>query len=278
VIENKFIESFALIKLLETISSTDKEKNLLCRDLLEYFLFIKNGEHLWFASVALSIDKGIYPGFICVNKIMEKMQPKSEAKKFIELINRKYLFPAKKEITTTHGIRKTFRFLEQAEKQELVAQTRDFMESMRAVSENVCFGYGAVLGAVRDGHLIDHDDDFDIVMGFPVEMVGSREEAQNIIVDFLRNNLQIHAVPYSNSHVQVFKNEWGLDIFIGMISDGAVYFRPVPEEGIPTTDIFPAKTIELEGIKCPAPANPEKYLEWRYGDGWKTPDKYYSIY
>jgi len=274
---DKLIEGIATIELLKIIKSSNEGEESLCRDLLNYFPFINSGEHLWFLNLAASIDSGFFIKSISAYKVIEKMKPKSEAERLINLINNKYLFPAQKEMTATHGVRRTFRFMSQEERKEMIIEMCVLMEKLKEISNYVCLGYGGVLGAVRDGRLIDHDDDLDVVIGFLPEVAGSREKAQNLVVDFIKGSLNFHAAPYSDSHVQVFAKKWGVDIFIGMISDEVVYFRPVPRQGIPMNDIFPVSIIELEGIKCRAPANPKKYLEWYYGENWMVPDRYFSF-
>jgi len=274
--QDKLIEGMAAIELLKSIKSTNKADGI-CNDVLKYFSFIKKGEHLWFANLALSIDCGLYYGFSC-NQIIDRMQPKSVAERFGDLVNKKYLFPVQREMTSSHGIKRTFRFFDLEERKSLVIQACNLMEKLKDISNYVCLGYGGVLGATRDGRLIEHDDDLDIVMGFSPELADDRGKAQRLVIELIGDNFKCQAVPYSNSHVQIYLDGWQFDVFIGMISGRFVYFRPVPEEGIPMDDIFPVSTIKLEGVECPVPANPKKYLEWRYGENWMVPDKYFSNY
>ena len=37
------------------------------------------------------------------------------------------------------------------------------------------------------------------------------------------------------------------------------------------SDLFPLQRIEWEGLMLPAPKDPEAWLAFRYGDGWRTP-------
>ncbi len=38
-------------------------------------------------------------------------------------------------------------------------------------------------------------------------------------------------------------------------------------EGVPETVLVPTSVLEFEGVRLPAPAQPERYLELMYGDG-----------
>jgi len=260
-------KNLAAIELAKLIGVHGKES--LSNDLNGYFYRIKDGEHLWFVSLAASIDSGVYRDFSRRHIKSKMLDVASEG--FINLVNEKYLFPRQREMTSTHGIKKTFRFFSDAERQAYVEHVCRLMEYIKDFSSMVCLGYGGVLGAARNGRLIDHDDDIDVIVGIDKGMASNRGEAIKEMIEFLKPEFSA-----SPSHVDHFFNVWlpgrHCDVFVGIVEEDGFFSVPGPGGGLPVAEMFPASSIELEGVECLAPANIEKHLEWRYGKDWMVPD------
>jgi SAM-dependent methyltransferase len=47
---------------------------------------------------------------------------------------------------------------------------------------------------------------------------------------------------------------------------------PTVRARLPRSTLVPLSTVELEGRRVPAPANPQALLQATYGDGWRVPD------
>jgi|GEM_PF-4516865 len=264
---NEMSKNLASIELAKLINLYGKES--LSADLNGYFYRIKDGEHLWFVSLAANIDSGVYRDFSRSHIKSKMLDVASE--KFINLVNEKYLFPRQREMTATHGIKKTFRFSNDTERRRYVENVCRLMECIKEFSSFVCLGYGSVLGAARNGRLIDHDDDIDVIVGVDREMASDRGDAVKKLIEFIKP--QFSASP---SHVDHFFNVWlpgrHCDVFIGIVEENGFFSVPGPNGGLPFSVMFPASSIELEGVECLAPANVEKHLQWRYGEDWMVPN------
>lgn len=65
---------------------------------------------------------------------------------------------------SSHGIKRTFRFWSEQEKQDYVGFSVDVVRCLQELNENASLGFGTVLGLVRDHDLIPHDDDADVIV------------------------------------------------------------------------------------------------------------------
>jgi SAM-dependent methyltransferase len=136
--------------------------------------------------------------------------------------------------------------------------------------------YGTLLGAVRDGKLIGHDNDADVAYvsrhTHPVDVI---RESFRIQRELHRDGLEISR--YSGGAFKVTVRDpdgtpRGLDVFAGFLYDGHLVlmgeiFTPFEESWL-----RPLGTVELEGRQLPAPADPDRLLTAKYGPSWRVPD------
>ena len=64
-----------------------------------------------------------------------------------------------------HGAKRTFRFWSNTERQNYLNRALDVINVLRSISDDICLGYGAILGHRREGRLLQHDDDLDVLIG-----------------------------------------------------------------------------------------------------------------
>ena len=70
---------------------------------------------------------------------------------------------------TTHGITRSFRFWSNAEIVPYLHCANEVVRHLRKVSPNVCYGFGFVLGMLRGGSFIPHDNDVDVLIAIKRE-------------------------------------------------------------------------------------------------------------
>lgn len=203
----------------------------------------------------------------------DKTLSDSEKKALIDAVNHSLLFGRDLE-WGNHGMRRSFRFWSEVEKRQYLLRALQIVECLkRNFTPFVTFGFGSVLGMIRDNDFIPHDDDMDLLIAFPRDSDASfakaKLEIQNVL---LREG---YWVPENNmrTHHTVAKGPWaGTDIFIGFIDPGErISWFPSKRGGLHFSEVFPTATFELFGVACPVPAQPERYLEVTYGSDWRSP-------
>lgn len=137
---------------------------------------------------------------------------------------------------------------------------------------------GALLGVVREGRMLAHDDDIDLAF------LSSHTDPSDLALESRRMERTIAAegltvVRHSLAHIAVhFSDEAGLpehyiDVFTGFFR-GPTYHQPfaLRGEGITRDDLVPPTALDVEGTSLPGPAVPEAWLAFAYGPSWRVPD------
>ncbi len=136
--------------------------------------------------------------------------------------------------------------------------------------------YGTLLGAVRNGRLIGHDNDVDIAylsdQAYPVDVVREAFHLERVLREDgwqvrrgsgSRLNVRIEQEDGSHRFVDVFAAHWVGD---------RLYMPQDTGFDIPRDRMLPLTTVQLHGRPFPAPADYEHLLALTYGPGWRTPD------
>jgi hypothetical protein len=210
-----------------------------------------------------------------LNLAFEGSQDKAAMQDSIDTILRQTLGSG--HALTQHGINQTlsgkFNDARLTRVGEIISQ---FYEDLKANCGVECFiTSGTLLGIVRSGKIIPHDDDFDLayVSKFETnaEILSERREIHRF--------LSAHA-SYNNStrerHFTLTSDADGrrftFDLFPAWIKNGLFSEVPLKPEALPADAILPLKRLDFYGVPVPAPRNPEALLEINYGPGWRSPD------
>ena len=136
--------------------------------------------------------------------------------------------------------------------------------------------YGTLLGAVRAGELIGHDDDVDVAYmsahEHPSDVARESYELQRV---FVRKGWGVKR--FSAGFLQVrFAGPDGIsryvDVFTCFHVGKTFYEAFAVGANLPRSAIVPTGSVTVGGRRLPAPADPEALLAATYGPDWRIPD------
>ena len=144
------------------------------------------------------------------------------------------------------------------------------------VTAYVCSG--TLLGAVRDGHVLPHDDDVDF--GFLAKATHPSDILlEGYALEAALGRLGYRTFRHSGAHLQVLfdggerREAFYIDIFTGFFREDGTFNQPFHlREPMPRASIAPTSTVELEGRTFVAPGSPDAWLRACYGPSWGVPD------
>lgn len=136
---------------------------------------------------------------------------------------------------------------------------------------------GTLLGGVRDGALLPHDDDADIAyLSHHSNPVDVAREGFALGHDLEAAGYEL--VRHSATHMQLYfrDSEGAVDHYVDVFSaffdrDGNIN-QPFHVRGpMAHDDMLPFGTVNISGRSFPAPANTDKWLTLNYDEHWRTP-------
>lgn len=154
-------------------------------------------------------------------------------------------------------------------------------------SVNACleqkFGYrihashGTLLGLVREGDLIEHDDDFDCAYVSDFKTCEEVSQERFKIIDHLIA-CGFRCKLGSTGHIKVRNKPKGIEIdLMPAWFDGETYnvssFTTIP---LAMEAMLPLKNFDFHGIEICIPADSEEFLTQNYGPTWRMPDPFYK--
>ena len=137
--------------------------------------------------------------------------------------------------------------------------------------------YGTLLGGVRTGSLIGHDDDIDLMfISSNNEMLDAANDFGNLSSYLSAQGFSVEILTSGQMHVQSDDMECPVDIFLAWFDNNKLSLTFTIKEGPEYNEIMPLTLLNIEGIDLPSPNIPEKLLEKIYGKNWKNPDPSFS--
>ena len=130
---------------------------------------------------------------------------------------------------------------------------------------------GTLLGLVREGRLLAHDDDIDLAVVLPVSSV-LEVKAQRQAFTRMMSETGL-AVSERQAHWKVMRLGVPFDLFPAWSDvQGRLHIYPYCPGAVRTADMLPTVATTFEGVPLSMPRQAEQLLEVNYGPGWKQPD------
>ncbi len=175
---------------------------------------------------------------------------------------------------TPHGYHRTFQSMTNSAIQtEIGASTAP----LKALGKPVMLYAGGLLGSVRDGKFIDHDDDIDLAV-----MLGETPQDQlfDKWLDYKKKlrDLGLLADGQDKSDVCVFRiksDSFVVELFPSWTFQGHYSVYPYSLAEIPEDQILPLH--DMTGSDIMMPKNSEALLAQSYGPNWRTPDPFFHV-
>lgn len=161
----------------------------------------------------------------------------------------------------------------------LADMAREVGVAIEEFDSNWMIAYGTLLGAVREGRAIPHDDDFDMFCTIEASNENGFYQKRAELLDFLEESGWV-VTPngqHDNFHVEKEGNrDIRIDIFaLWMGPEKArAHMEKMKRRDMPRVWFEATKLIEIEDELLPAPIGSEEFLADRYGDTWRVPNQY----
>ncbi len=141
---------------------------------------------------------------------------------------------------------------------------------------------GTLLGPVRDGAIMPHDDDADLAYLSEYENP-SDLALESFAIERMLVSRGYEVVRLSAVHLQLMfpggtvTDRFYIDIFTYFVTGGWFYGTFHAREPADQVTILPLQPVTVNGRARPGPANPASLLAAIYGPGWAVPDAAFTF-
>lgn len=207
------------------------------------------------------------------------LRSRDELRRLEREVNRaSEILGGEESVVTRHGLR-DIGLLRKRSKEYVTAIVRA-TEMLASLGQDAMLAYGTLLGVVREGDFLAHDDDVDMLT--PVH-ASSLDEGRAMLADL---HERIAAQGWSvhrpgggmNFHVRDPETGLHIDVFpmIVVSEKISLHMEQMVIRPIETTLLLPPAEQTFKGAVVRVPADPEGFLEERYGATWRTPDPFHD--
>lgn len=186
------------------------------------------------------------------------------------------------QVVDKHGrLQRTFGETGSPDTAALLDQVAAALNTLSESGVDAFLTAGALLGAVRDGHLIGHDSDADVAyLSTAATPGGVAVESYRLQRAFQRDGVatrRFSAAEFKLLLPGPSGATTGIDVRAAWVYDGVLYVAP--NVGLPGGRgvLVPLGEVTLEGRALPAPAQPEALLAAMYGPEWRVPDPAFTF-
>jgi hypothetical protein len=164
---------------------------------------------------------------------------------------------------------------------KFVDAVRDVVGQLSATARPGAICYGTLLGVIREGRLLTHDDDVDVVfLANSTSEAALTEELDAIIAQLRETGTQASLEPgFLFLKIQA-RNGLFVDAFPVIRSTATtvrMYMEKLTIRDVPAGLVLPFKPMSFYDQDIAGPADPEGFLANRYGATWRTPDRFYGL-
>ena len=179
-------------------------------------------------------------------------------------------------IDKTGHLVKMFAVSSEANKQTLVAKVKHTLDILHARGVPAFLAFGNLLGAVREGKLIPHDNDGDVGYlargNHPFDIVTESFELEQHFLGLGWRTRRMSGGDFKVYADMPDGGAIGIDIFVAFYHEDKFILLPSVTGDLPRSAIWPPSKVMLEGVEFDAPADPEALLAVTYGPNWRIPD------
>lgn len=151
----------------------------------------------------------------------------------------------------------------------------DLIRQFHDMEYQVFLNSGTLLGVVRDGRLIEHDDDVDLAILLKSETVQDAATEWVVMRAVLQKLGLIDEAGIGTNEMYKLtpRGQIQVDLFPAWIEKNRLFIYPHTNGEVGADALLPVKTCAVTGH--PIPADAPAILELNYGTGWQTPDPFF---
>jgi hypothetical protein len=177
-----------------------------------------------------------------------------------------------------HGFTETFSLSSVSKKQKIYSELSMLLTWLNEEMHIAAFiSSGTLLGIVRDGDFIGHDDDVDICY------ISNEISESDILLERkkITTILEQKGCKVRNSNVAHLWCETPkgvhIDIFTGFQESGNCSMNPISRNEIKTNSVLPVQKKVVNDHVLYLPFEPNALLSKNYGEGWMKPDPLWTF-